>query len=257
VIKTTCSTCIFNLQTKLHGTGVACALNRFETFQKRGEVCIDGVSINRLCSACRDENWGKGKTFDCAIEEVKKNLQSVYSFMIIDREEGDVLTRLKESLSERQIIEPRQIVFAYLSDYSMSEISKFLVEYTANTNIRYNIIKVLEETYEREIFDIAAKSITGMFYTIIENGKKLPTNLIETLYNTIEHKLEKIAVITGKTLHGFTVLTKLHISVNGNRDNFIEDKLLTLSDDASNIEMIKNWGQFYNDIESLKRLGIE
>lgn len=257
MIKTICSTCIFNAQDKLHSINVDCVLNRFDIFKQRGEVCEDGISINRLCSACRDDKWGNGKSLEDNITQIESDLKNIYSFLIIDNKDGDVLERLKTSLEDRQTINPRQIVFVYSSDYPLHKITEFFMEYTDGTNIKYNAVKVLEERYDREFFDIGVKSITGMFYTIVENGKKLPTNLIETLYNNIETKLEKIAIVNGPTVHGFTVLKKLHMAVNGNDGGFVEDKLLSLNTDESNLDMIKNWKQLYNDTESLKCLGIE
>lgn len=247
MIKTECRACVFNTQEQF----VDCALNRFNLFKQRGEVCEDGTSINRLCSACRDDKWGDGKNLEDNIAQIESDLKNVYSILIVDNKEGDVLERLKASLEDRQTINPRQIVFVYSSDYPLHKITEFFMEYTAGTDIKYNAIKVLEERYDREFFDIGARSVSGMFYTIIENGKKLPQTLLTELYNNIEVLLNKIAVVLPiDELTGLTVLKKLHQAVNGNEFDKIENKLTSLLEDSDNHKMIKTWEKIISENKS-------
>ncbi len=238
MITTTCSTCVFNTSED----GVECYLGRYNIFKSKGEVTEDGLSIKRMCTGCRDSKWLESdlKTAKLALE---KDLKNVYSLLVFDKNDGDVLGRLRVSLENRQTINPRQIVFVYSSDYPLNEITQFLINYVQGTDIRYNAIRVLEERYEREMVDIGVRSVDGMFYTILENGQKLPSTLTETLYNSIENKLLKIAIVKGDGLNGLTVLKKLHLAVGGNDGDLIENKLSILEDDSANLDMIKTWEQ--------------
>ncbi len=234
---------------------VFCILDRFKKFKKLGDVSEDGTTINKLCTACRNNEWQKDK-IDIS-ESVQKELQGVYS-LVIDEEPGDILGRLRQTLRIRQNINPRQIIFVYSNDFRMNEISSVLADHVKGTDTKFQILRTFEQEYEREIIDIGVKSVDGMFYTVIKNGDILPRDFLYGLFHTIEVNLDKFIIV--KPINGITGLTVLrlyHAKVNGNFLKPIEDKL----EEDGEAWMIKTWPQIVSQKQSIedfcKEIGVD
>lgn len=250
MIKTDCTKCVFNFNSHNQmeaSNRVYCTLDRFKKFEEMGDVSEDGTTINKLCTTCRNEAWADNQIKDYETA-VKDELKNVYSLIIVDEEPGDILGRLRKTLRIRQDLYPRQIVFVYSNDYRMSELTPVFDEYVKGTSIKYQLLRIFDQEYPREIIDIAVKNIDGMFYTIVKNGDILPRDFLYSLYHTIDVNLDRFLIIKPiKDLTGLTVLRLYHHKVNGNYTKFVEDKL----EEDGEAWMIKTYQQILSQSKDM------
>ncbi len=222
--KTVCSKCVFNEGSKF----VDCILDRYEKFEARGEVNEEGV-IDRLCVACRNEDW-LDRSNEEKVGRITKELANVYSLLIYDDEKAP-LTRLEATLSVKQTLPPKQVIFVYNDTTSLNDVNNFLIKYYPSPTVVFTI-KQPPDTPLREMIDFAFTKCNGMFYTLIKNGETLPENCLERLHNKIEGELEKIIWVKpfGESMTGSTINCQFHKVVNGNFAKDIEEKLEEIDD---------------------------
>ncbi len=239
-MQTSCKDCVFNsAETRFSLAYVDCELGRYEKFAKRGQVSDTDVNLLKvLCTACRNTPTTK--------EEIKKQLQHAYSLIIVDRDEGDAFERIKVSLSERQTVNPKEIVVVFKSESNFANIANYLSNYVKGTKTKYFVKWLPDEEYENEMIDIAVKSITGLSYTLIKSGESLPQDSLEHLYEYIDVNLKQFAMIHPEIsdITGLTIMRLFHNYVNGNFGNSVQNKVLEAIE-AENTEkskdMITTW----------------
>ena len=250
---TDCSMCIWNNSNE---PNVECSLGRFEKFQTRNEVNGENKII-RLCSACRDESW-RIKHEEHPKEDIKKELQNVYSIIIADTTPF-VLDNLKKTLAVHQTVDPRQIIVVYYGTASLSDVLSLINAHIGEKKIKGNVVRSAEQKDVRGLVDLAVKSADGLGYIVIENGDVLPENTIERIYNEIDERLEKIIYISpfsnknsgedkddwmySDNATGMFVHRVFHQMVNGNFSIPIESKLNEALEVDNMRGSIKTWQQ--------------
>ncbi len=239
-MQTTCKDCVFNKQITYSETvrsSVICELGRYEKFIERGQVkppYSDTLSV--LCTACRN--------VPTTTDEIAKQLQNAYALVIVDREEGDALERVKVSLSERQSIDPKEIVVVFKSESDFAGISRYLEEYVKGTKTRFFIKWIPDEEYKDEMIDLAVKELTSISYTLIKGGESLPYNCLELIYKYVDVELKQFVVITPIGFNsntGLTILRLFHSYVNGNFSKSILEKVDEAVQQEKNYHMIASW----------------
>lgn len=243
-MQTTCKDCVFNKQITYSEnvrSGVICELGRYEKFTERGQVkppYSDLLTV--LCTACRNT--------PTTLEEIAKQLQNAYALVVVDREEGDALERVKVSLSERQSIDPKEIVVVFKSESNFAGISQYLEEYVKGTKTRFFIKWIPDEEYIDEMIDIAVKELTSVSYTLIKGGESLPGDCLEIIYRYVDIKLKQFAVILPEAfksntsaITGLTILRLFHNYVNGNFTKSVVDKAYEAVNHEKNPHMIIYW----------------
>lgn len=237
---TTCEKCIFNSGDNT----IICEMGRYEKFVARGEVKDDGV-INRICTACRNQEWQDREEGD-KFGRLAKELQGVFSLVIVDPN-PNIFERLKTTLSVKQIINPRQIVFVYYDSTPLSEVLKFITDNINDKQIKINVSRAAEKKNARELVDIGVNSCNGLYYTVIESGEILPEDTTFRVFKTTEEKLEKLAYISpfsNNSLTGQTVLRVFHTMCNGNVIKNIEEKIQeALEAEKVKLECVQTWEQ--------------
>lgn len=239
-MQTSCTQCVFNKSTQEFKQFVDCKLGRYNVFNSRRQVSkLDPGLLTTLCTACRDTPTTE--------EEIVKQLQNAYALVVVDREEGDALQRVKVSLSERQSIAPKEIVVVFKSESSFSAISQYLEEYVKGTKTKFYIKWIPDEEYTDEMIDIAVKELSSISYTLIKGGESLPYDCLELIYKYVDVELKKFAIIfpnyTYSSITGLTILRLFHSYVNGNFAKSVVDKAYEAAENESqdSKDMITCW----------------
>ena len=241
MFSTFCGLCVFNESREIKDE-VDCKLGRYELFRERGEINEEGI-ITRLCTGCRDLEW-KNRKDENPVCRIEKELENCYSLVIFDTEKG-ILNRLKDTLSNRQTIDPKQIIVVYTDDTPLGEVTKIVTEYIKGTDIKFHVIKAVFNKEDSEIIDLSVKKCDGLFYILVKNGEKLEENAIELLYKEIEEKLNKVIYIrpySNLSLTGCAIHLRFHQLVNGNVEKDIFYKLEEAISEETRKDYFKDWG---------------
>lgn len=240
-MKTSCKECVFNRKSQIKGSRfsrpVVCELGRYEKFAERKQVSeTDRSTLDVLCTACRNTPTTK--------DEIQKQLQHAYALVIVDRDEGDALERVKVSLSERQTVDPKEIVVVFKSESNFAGILQYLEEYVKGTKTRYFIKWIPDEEYADEMIDIAVKELTSLSYTLIKGGESLPYDCLECIYKYVDIELKQFVVINPIGFNsntGLTILRLFHSYVNGNYTKSILEKVDEAVQQEKNSHMTVSW----------------
>lgn len=256
---TECDSCVFNQG--ICDT-VCCSLNRYEKFKNMGCVDVDKpTKIHKLCTACRNTAWKEKFEEEGINKQLENELKNVYTLMIVDEEkDGKVLDRLKESLKYPQNIKPKQIIVAYEGEDNMSDINHFMRD-EIKDGIKYTINRIESQTYPREIIDIAAKKVVGMFYLIQQNGIKLNPYCFDRLYEYIEVLLKQVLLVVNEPnrfesyqpYHSMMVNYLCHKHYNGNVGETIEEKAYNkIKKDKEFSWLVSTWNEIYRACKQIK-----
>lgn len=260
MIRTSCEKCVFNSNKSAEGERPLCSLGKYEKFASLGCVNED-FSLTRLCTTCRDEEWAERESGGI-FTRISRETENIFSLLIVDHQAdtstAGSLKRLKQTLENRQSLNPRQIVLVYTDETPLSELSEYLRRYVENTDIKYSVIKAFpdEGEGERELIDLGYKSATGLYYTAIKSGETIPNDFIASLYHLIEFNLTKLAMILplqDGSITGLTALRGFHALVNGNFQDTIENKIAIAIENEGNPEMVKTWTQVKSETSPLHK----
>jgi len=258
MIRTSCEKCVFNNNKSGEDKRPLCSLGKYEKFESLGCMNED-FTLTRLCTTCRDEEWA-GRDSGSILHRIARETENIFTLLIVDHQEDTStcgsLKRLRQTLENRQSLNPRQIILVYTDETPLAELSEYLKKYVENTNIKYSVIKAFpdEGEGERELVDLGYKSATGLYYTVIKSGETLPVDFTASLYHLIEFNLTKLAMILpleSGGISGLTVLRGFHALVNGNFSDTIENKIAIAIENEGNPEMVKTWAQVKSETSPL------
>lgn len=232
-------------------------MNKYQVFESLGLVNENG-DITRLCTSCRNTDWLKENERGRLVNDrylanlnglarIKEELSNIFSLVIVDKD-GNIFNKLRETLSVRQTVRPKEIVFVYDSFESLEDVSKILSDFVRGTTTKFSAIRVYDKT-NREKIDEGVKRITGLYYTVVENGDIVDSNLFSTLLDKIEKELAQIIYIEpihDSKLTGMTVHRVFHNMVNGNCIVNIEEKVKeALEAEPNNIQSVTSWSKLH------------
>lgn len=252
-MNTTCTECVFN--NNADGESPTCVLGKYETFKQLGCVNEEGL-ITRLCTTCRNTEWLERMSYKDMVNEpiqrVLNEVKNVYSLIIFDRENSHdiLLENLQKTLSIKQSILPKEIVFVYTGECNLSKITELIYNHIKGTNTQYKINKFFDIDYEDEDIDEAVKKTSGLFYTLVKNGETLPSNFFSSIYRLIEVQLARLTAVlplTEESKTGLTILRGFHVIVNGNVELTVEEKLADAISNEGNQYMVKSWDEIKSD----------
>lgn len=249
-MKTICRDCIFAEWNE--GTQNGCSVGNLDKFIKRNEILPANpdewyATINRMCTSCRNQDWADKQQEDLIVA-LYKEVKLDYSIIIVENTIDDIEDMykateisLKSALSQEP--EPKKIIFAIANkDVDRASFANFVKEILKDCGIKWSISYVCDYTAPvEEIIDMSFNKIETMYYTIVENGKKLPCDFALNFDNKINEELEQIIMIEPESnIHGKTFLSFLHHYLHGNKQINLEDKIKNLGDKG-----IFTWNQIF------------
>ena len=111
----------------------------------------------------------------------------------------------------------------------------------------YRIQDIRGELSDLEVIDEAFNNVSNGYYTVIESGKELPSDVIKKIYTAISIKIQKVGYIEPTDgINLMTVQAVLHKFLYGNRGASLKIKL----EDGEAVDkvkegnsLIRNWNE--------------
>jgi hypothetical protein len=242
VIRTHCKDCVFNM--KVDGEQVNCKLDRLATFIEHGTKMerVDGSYVlEKLCIACRDQNWAKDK--DDAIYSVNLELEPKIDYVVICEEDEPNLDKIKKSIASirKQDIEPNKIVIS-VKNNGLNIHSRIYNEVDKNILVNQSVWSELDGL--RNI-DNCIKQCNGAFYVVIKAGDEINSHYSYIVNYLLNDRLQNFVMIEGMEDFPTLILSKIHTMLAGNKGGLIEEKIKALAKEQDS-NMIKRWEDVIN-----------
>ncbi len=242
---THCHDCIFCEYTGVKQTG--CQLGRLDKFDNKEREVIDGFDaykINRICMACRDENWAEGK--DKPIDDVYEEMCVSVDFVIVDN--GGLmnpLQRLEASLisAKNQTIKPNSIIVVVPEGFKLvKECLDKIESFLDGTAIKYQLVHHLEKdaVYER-LLDVGVLKCRGVYYSGYKMGEVIPADFVQKLDHFHNRQLKRYIMVTPYDIYHQVVFRAYHKLLGGNDGGYIEDKIGSKAQEQETLDFIHSW----------------
>lgn len=209
---TVCDHCVFALKETIetddgsytHQFG--CELNRIDKFQNEGVNIIPGIDDtgneflvleNCICTAMRTKDWIKLKDNIDRVEEIKKELEMQYQWILID---DGTLDNLRERLLEiqQQRIKPGRVVVIrpFTSTNCNVTMSRILTKFTKFCGGRWSIENLVEGVSIDEGIDCSLIRYKYPFYIYSNSSSWIDPNISDKINSIINDDLRIFAMIT-------------------------------------------------------------
>lgn len=254
---TICRDCIF--ATWYDDVQEDCELNRIEKFHEHNEVSLENegdkqyYKINTICNACRNKEWFEREK-ENGIEDPKKNLWdqlsnqydivltayvSPYDSKVINVDK--ILSTIESA--KNQSLQPKSIIVV-CNDIYVSYVKLFnkIKDKLSDTDIKYELVRVLDESDFRACIDKGVTKCKGLYYSVFLPGYDIPTDFIEKLNNLANKEMVQFSMVEPiETSNGLTIQRQLHTLLHGNKAMKIEDKIRELAQEQNVKHMIRKW----------------
>ena len=234
---TSCKRCVFSIneetKNKKKTKQTGCKLGRIEKYRKKGVYVIEACDeeaefygIETWCNGYREEPWeiahrGEDLTVVARLESSPK-----VNFIILVEDTMDNLEKTIEPILNQDKIKACRIVVVLMGKganyFALIEKCKDLLE----GQIDYKVQNTGSHLSQLEAIDESFKNLLSGYYSVVECGKEVPRDLIDTLNINLYDKLIDIGLVKGYDgINGLTVQCVLHKFLYGNKGASLEIKL--------------------------------
>ena len=251
-LTTSCKDCIFAIKEDKLQTG--CSFGRIEAYSDRGINIIEAEDLEEneffvletWCNAYREEIWKTANEKEGVEEALRKELDPKVQFIIIIQDSLDGIEKTIESALNQEEFAAKRLIFVNNSELSyfnvITKINEVIPEGTD-----YRIQDIRGELSDLEVIDEAFNNVSNGYYTVIESGKELPSDVIKKIYTAISIKIQKVGYIEPTDgINLMTVQAVLHKFLYGNRGASLKIKL----EDGEAVDkvkegnsLIRNWNE--------------
>jgi hypothetical protein len=248
-ITTSCRDCCFAKFDDAVENQIACEANRLVQFGilEKTKIKVDKETdlkyyeIQGVCNMCRPTEWAKNyeNPLDRAIKEVKTSI----SFVVLAKDNDDALIETLSS-AYSQAHAPQKIV---VMNYRRAGLpTRILDWFKGCSNLQYEVVNILDTDDIGVLIDRAARKLKSHYYTILEEGKTIPSNFTSRLNKAINQDLCQISMIRPKDgLNGLTVHLRSHNTLGGNNNLRIWEKIDELAKNQGLTHMIYSYSTLF------------
>lgn len=229
-IHTPCKLCVFANYDGNTQTG--CKLNRIALFQKYNIEILavyddekEFYVINNLkCLYWRHNAWiHANKELEEQKEFASKELIIPMHAIVFADDNIDNIQVTLGSL-EQQIIKPCKVTLVRrpTSKLLPSELARIMRQY----DIPWRVENIVNNFTDEEIIDIIIPFVPAILYSVFYTGFTLPNDFFSQLnYKINEEFLTFSMLLPNTTNNGATIVQKLHVAYQGNKDKSLQQKL--------------------------------
>tara|TARA_R100000008_G_scaffold83023_1_gene67934 strand:+ start:1499 stop:2311 length:813 start_codon:yes stop_codon:yes gene_type:complete len=251
-LTTSCKDCIFATKEDKLQTG--CSFGRIEAYSNRGINIIEAEDLEEneffvletWCNAYREELWKTAHEEEGIEEALRKELDPKVQFIIVIQNSLDGIEKTVQSALNQEEFTPKRLVFVNNSDTSYFEVITKINEIVPE-GTDYRIQDIRGELSDLEVIDEAFNNISNGYYTVIESGRELPSDIIKKIYNAISVNIQKLGYINPTDgINLMTAQAVIHKFLYGNRGASLKTKIEDgeVSDKVKEgNSLIRNWDE--------------
>lgn len=230
-VSTSCQKCVFaefddNKQ-------VGCELGRLDIYREHGiEVSTHTndedskeafLIVGRICTACRDLEWGEKNPKKEWRQIVEKQMDMRYLVIIVADSDTEALERSIKSVANQELPSTEVVVVRPITcKLDSPAIIPVLKKYALNSwKISHELAN---EDFGRCIDRVVDNSNGTSFYTTIPEGTELETDLFSTINHRINQELLQFSMLEAQD--GTPIFnTAAHMHLDGNYERPLQEKI--------------------------------
>lgn len=240
-IHTSCKNCIF---AEYEGDRqISCNLGKIEKYKNTGAEIIEAydnekefyVINKRICSTCRNTEWGNKSSPDKWKERLDKEIEIKYGIIVLNKDDINIDETIQSIVAQK--IQPSYLHIVNLSrnDKVYKRISKLLDR--IQTNIKWKVEQPLVGLeYELKYVDRLYNNghIRDPFYAVMYNGDTIKPDFFNNLNCRIHDDLTPCVALVTDEITVFS--TPIHSFLDGNKGANLIDKIKEQEPEAVNYE---------------------
>jgi len=250
---TKCHSCIF-CQWK-NDRQIGCDLEKLKKYIRSEQAAWDDTTnsyiINTICNTCRGEVWANSHLGKNLISIVDKEVEISLDFLLLitNSTKYAILRYLHDTIDKcvnQKQIPPRKI-YILLRDSGVKPEEIYPIVQESCGDIKFEIVYFVNMTLDLlDCIDHVVRKSKSRYYAVFNIFHNIPSNLICTLNDLVNNKLEHVIMVTPEyDIDGLIVETTAHKFFEGNKGLSLINKINTAAEDSSKRKYVFTWEELW------------
>lgn len=261
VISTSCGDCVFAQYSGRVQTG--CDLGRIEKFvQQNTNILVHEdeeenrkhfVILERICNACRNQDWGKKQKTKDLKDAVKQEIQiGVAAYVISDNSGFESVRKTVDSLLS-QSLKPKEIVIVLSSDEPPGKYLRYMKTQEINKWRIDTVSKALCKN-KHSMMQESLRKNNHLYLCIGHAGFEFPEKYLEYIDRHLNYYLDRFVMLLpyDKDGNGLFVQKYAFKRAGGYKETVIDDDTEETNDVVDKINRWAKDGEFEHMIKEVK-----
>lgn len=255
-IQTSCKGCCFSH--KLGKTQVGCHINKIRQFKDNGINIIEANDedeeffiVERFCHFYRDKDWEKAVSkYEKPAKRVRKEVEISFGFIVLhgkDSSKDDIRKTLSDIANQKKIY-PTFVVVGNNSGVKQWDLWHICQELFDDSITKIHVVQPYKDMDDLNLINECFPRVRNGYYSVFHSGNPVPSDLIKTIDECLNDKVEQIAMIKSlkeDSIDGLTIQCAMHKFMHGNATQTVEEKISNFAAMSKKEHFIKTWDECY------------